>query len=436
MKSKLLRNGAIYGAANAISAAVPFLLLPVLTRALSPTDYGRVISFFMLVSLSTALAGLSVHGAVGVKWFQRQTCDFPRFVGTAVSLAALSTLLCGLVLLAAAHLFQASLDLEPRFWFLAAAQSGATVVLGVRTALWQSQGRALNAASLQIVAAVANVGLSLAAVFALGLGGDGRIYGSVTASLACAVLGVWFLARQHDARWSADARDMRDLLRFGVPLIPHAVAGGLMVTADRFSVASILGTDQLGIYGTAGQLGMVLVVLGDAANKALSPWFYAQMALQSTRARLRVVGAAYLLLPTWLLIAIASWLFLKVAGGILIGQRYLPAIDLSIWFLLGGALSASYLNIVNLFFFTSKTEWLSVATVASATVAVLLDPALARHFGLIGAAASYLCVQAVSLLLFWALSTKVKPMPWGSPMLAIRLLRNASTGARTAGTAA
>jgi O-antigen/teichoic acid export membrane protein len=221
-----------------------------------------------------------------------------------------------------------------------------------------------------------------------------------------------------------------------VPLIPHAFAGVLLATADRFSVASILGPASLGIYGTAGQLGMILIVLGDAANKALAPWVYAQMGLRTTRAHLRVVGVAWALLPVWLLVAVVAWLSLELVGGIVVGPRYLPSIDLSIWFLLGGALSASYLNIANLFFFTSRTEWLSAATVASGLVAVVLAPALARRYGAIGAAASYLCVQCVNLVLFWALSTRVQPMPWRAPLLALRLLRAARRQAPPASAAA
>ncbi len=436
MSSSVLRNGVIYGAANAISAGVPFLLLPVLTRALSPADYGRVISFFLLVSLSTAFAGLSVHGAVGVKWFERADRDFAGFVGAALALALASTLFSGLLLWGAAVPFKGSFDLDRRFWFLAAAQAGSTVILGVRTALWQSQGRALNAATLQVLAAVLNVGMSLVAVFALHLGGDGRIYGSVCASVACAVLGAGLLVRGHEARWPHRGADFRELLRFGVPLIPHAFAGVLLASADRFSVASLLGPGPLGIYGTAAQLGMVLVVLGDAGNKALSPWVYAQMGRGSIRAHLRVVGVAYALVPVWLLVAVGGWLFLELAGGLVVGPRYLPAIDLSIWFLLGGAMSASYLNIANLFFFSSRTEWLSVATIASGAIAVLLAPPLARRFGVTGAALSYLCVQSIGLGLFWALSTRVQPMPWRAPLLAIRLLRASRRRSRFAGATA
>ena len=397
--------------------------MPVLTRALSPADYGMVINFFLLVTLSTSLAGLSVHGAVAVSWFQRNDMDFPRLVGTALALATASTLTCGLLLLGGALVLKLPFDLPSRFWFLAAINAGATVIVGVRAALWQSQGEALRAATLQVVAAVLNVGFSLVCVFVLSLGGEGRIYGSAAAAVLCASVATWLLFAKGDARWEAARIDLRKLLRFGVPLIPHALGSALLFTADRFSVSSLLGREAIGIYGTAAQIGMAMNILGDALVKAGSPWMFGQMATRSARGRLRVVGATYALIPVWMLIAVALWLALKATGSWVLGARYAAAIDLSLWFLMGGAVSAIYFNIAGLFFFTSKTEWLSLATLGTAAVAVVLAPLLARQFGLTGGALAFLIVQICALLTAWLLSVRIQPMPWHRPVLALRVLR-------------
>lgn len=422
-RSQVLRAGFIYAVANALSAGVPFLLLPILTRALSPADYGMVVSFFMLVTFSNALAGLNVHSAVAVKWFRREDTDFPSLVGTALWLAVGSTVLCGTVLLCCAPFLRARLDLAPPFWFLAAVQTGATIVIGVRTVLWQSQGLAFRAASLQVAATVLNLALSLLAVFVFSLGGTGRIVGSVVAGLLGAALATWLLFAAGDARSSASVADLRWLLRFGLPLVPYAFTSALLANADRFSVAAILGRDALGIYGAAAQLGMVMIVLNDALNKAISPWMYSQLARQSTRSRLRVVGAVYVLVPVWASIAVVLWLALVTVGSSILDQRYQPAIELSLWFLLGGAVTALTTNVNGLFFFTSKNEWLTVATVGCAIAATLLAPVLAGAWGLKGAALSFLMVQLLLLLLSWLLSLRVQPMPWHRPVLALQLLR-------------
>ncbi len=422
MSLSLLRAGAIYGLANALSAAVPFLLLPILTRALPPQDYGVVVGFFLLVSVSTSLAGLNVHSAVSVKWFDRDKVEFPSYVGSALVLAVGSTALCAALLLVAGTLWHVRFGLAVWLWPLAALLAGTTVVAGLRTTLWQSQLRALPSATFQVIAASINMGLSLIAVLLLGLGAEGRVAGAVLASLLAAVAAVLLLRASGDSVWACSAQDVRRLLRFGVPLIPHALAGALLALADRFTVSARLGTDALGIYGAAAQLGMVMNVLGDTLVKAVSPWMYAQMSGRFGGGRLRVVGATYVLLPAWILVAVLLWLLLTVVGPALLGERYQAAIGLSLWFLLGGAMSSIYLNIAGLFFFTARNEWLSAATVSSAVLAVVMASILTARYGLSGAAAAYLCAQTAQLVLSWLLSQRIQPMPWHRPALALRTL--------------
>jgi len=168
-------------------------------------------------------------------------------------------------------------------------------------------------------------------------------------------------------------------------------------------------------------------MLGDTLVKVLSPWMYAQMAARFGRARLRIVGATYVLIPVWIAIALLLWAAMLVVGPALLGPRFQAAVGLSIFFLLGGAMSSIYLNIAGLFFFTSKNEWLSIATICSATIAVVLAIVLTKRFGAAGAAAAYLGAQTAQLALSWLLSTRVQPMPWHRPWLAVRALARTRT---------
>jgi len=215
---------------------------------------------------------------------------------------------------------------------------------------------------------------------------------------------------------------VRSLLRFGLPLAPHVLAGALLASADRFTVSARLGPDALGIYGAAAQLGMMMNVLGDTLVKVFSPWMFAQMAKRFCRARLRIVGATYVLIPVWIAVALVLWLGILAVGPALLGPRFQDATGLALFFLLGGAMTSIYLNIAGLFFFTSRTEWLSIATVCSAAIAVGLAIVLTKRFGAAGAAAAYLGAQTTQLALSWLLSTRVQPMPWHRPWLAVRAL--------------
>ena len=88
----LFGSAIVYTLTNAVSAGIPVLVLPVLTRVLTPEEYGRVAMFSVVVTLFGAFTGLNVHGAVGIRYFARKDVDFPRYVATCLIILAASTL--------------------------------------------------------------------------------------------------------------------------------------------------------------------------------------------------------------------------------------------------------------------------------------------------------------------------------------------------------
>ena len=88
---KLVSNTAIYFGANILNAAIPFFLLPILTRVLSPADYGTIAMFGICLSIISAFTGLSVHGAIGVRYFQLNKEELAEYVVTCMGILVVST---------------------------------------------------------------------------------------------------------------------------------------------------------------------------------------------------------------------------------------------------------------------------------------------------------------------------------------------------------
>jgi O-antigen/teichoic acid export membrane protein len=303
---------------------------------------------------------------------------------------------------------------------MAAVLAGANVLQSIRFAVWQTQHRPIPAALLQVSAATCNIVLSLVAVFVLHLGGLGRIAGATLATIGVGLFSISSLRREGSlAPWQSN--HIRSLLRFGVPLAPHAMAAAVMASADRFAVAGVLGASSLGVYGTAAQLGSILTVLADAATKAYSPHMYQLLSRRTLRTRLRVVGWAYLSVIGWGVVAVCLWWSFHLSAPLLLGAEYRDAaVGLASWFLAGAAIGAVYLQVAGLFFFSGRTEWISMASSSAALVAMLLAGPLVRAWGLVGGGVLFVTAQLVLLFSALLLSFRVNPMPWNHPLLALR----------------
>lgn len=410
---KLLHAGAIYAAANVASAAVPFLLLPLLTRVLTPADYGHIVAFALLVSLCMPFAGLSVHSAVGVSWFNKPRAESAAFNATALGLVVVTTAVAApFVALFVKLMPWLVADLPPAWGAVAALTAGANVLLQCRLALWQSQTKPLKNAIVQVAASLLNVALSLVAVLSLGLGSQGRNGGIAVSAMAMAIVAAAMFALSRDAAWTFRPKYLQEQIRYGVPLIPHVLAGVFLGTADRWMVSTQLGTEALGIYGAGAQLGMVMTILSDAFVKAYNPWLYAQLGSADPNSKYKVVGAVYVALPFFVCAGVLVGLILYWTSGMILGPRYAAAAAVLPWFVLGGVLSGFYFTISSIFFFVGRTGLLAFCTSCAAVAGFIVVWLLVGSFGLQGAAIGFAVMQGLLALFTGVAAVNSFELPW------------------------
>lgn len=410
---RFLHAGTIYVGANVASAAVPFLLLPLLTRVLNPADYGHIVAFALLVTLCMPFAGLSVHSAVGVAWFNKPRDELPAFNGMAVALIIVTTVVAApIVAFAVASVPSLVAGLPPAWGAVAALTAGANVMLQCRLVLWQSQAQPVKNAILQVSASLLNVILSLIGVLALALGAAGRNGGIAISAILMANVAVAIFVLSRDAVCSLRPKYLAEQIRYGMPLIPHVLAGVFLATVDRWIVSTQLGAQALGIYGAGAQLGMVMMILIDAFVKAYNPWLYSQIGSGDSQGKYRAVGAFYVAVPAFLCAGAIVGLVLYWASGLLLGPRYADAATVLPWFVLGGTLNGVYACFSSIFFFTGRTGLLASCTSFAAPLGAITVWVLVGLLGIQGAAIGFAVMQGLLALIVATASVISFDLPW------------------------
>lgn len=415
-----LRSGAIYSVANVASAAVPFLLLPFLTRLLTPDQYGQVVGFSLLVTLCMTVAGLNAHAAIGVLWFREEPEQVRSITATALAIAVSSTLVVATLVMSGVYFFPHLLpNITPSWAGAAALTAGSGVILQCRLVLLQSKSKPMSNAILQISSSVLNVSLSLVGVIMLGLGSSGRNGGVALAAFLMACVAIILFVRSHELQWSPTKKQIKTLMSFGLPLILHSFAGVLIGTADRWTVGLKLGSYELGIYGAGAQLGMVMAILADAFVKAYGPWLYSRLKEASDADKLCAVGAIYVAAPALLCVASGVGLGLHLISSSLLGVKYQAAATVLPWFMLGGALNGIYMCTSVLFFFSGRTGVLASISMSAAICGAAGTWLLVTQHGINGAASGYALTQGLLALFTTVVAIKVFDLPWGQPRHAL-----------------
>lgn len=411
----LLSGSAVYLLANLASAALPFALLPVLTRYLGPTEYGVVAMFQALVAGLGAVVGFCVVGSIARKYYDADssTHQLRDFIGICIQITLVSSLLALLGVTVLQDAIDEWLGLDLRWTVLAVAVATATVLVQIRLSQWQVKGEAVRYAVLQTAQSGLAVVLSLIAVLVCAMGAEGRILAIALAIWTSALAAVWLLRRDGLLRLKVwNVLYAKEALAFGLPLMPHTLGGFLLFSADRFVIKASLGLSDAGVYAVAAQLISVMGMVFGAVNNAYVPWLFQRLKDDVPAEKRQIVRYTYIWFGLIILSVACAFLVGPPLVVLIAGDEFAEAGSVIGWLALSQAFVGMYLMVTNYIFFSKKTVYLSFATLLSGVINLILLPLMVVSYGLKGAAGAACIANGLQFVVTWWLAARLHSMPW------------------------
>jgi O-antigen/teichoic acid export membrane protein len=400
--AKLVMGGsAIYMLGNALARGLNFLLLPIFTRYLSPSEYG-IVSLSEIVAVVVGIfCGLGLSGAIMRLYFEHRDPDARKnYVSTMLRFA----LLAAAVVLSVSYLVgpwllrhwvpQSEVPFFP-YIAIAVVTAGATQIFGYRLLLYQLDGKASRYAGLVLVSLMVTATCTLILVVALGRGAAGLLGGKMLAAIASAAVGVLLLRDWLGGGWNW--RHVRESLHLALPLLPHDFMAAGLVAADRLILARYRTVGEVGIYSVAYTLGIVMALATNSLQQAWGPAFFN---LASTEGNGRQVIAR---MTTTLAVGLAA---VAVCGSLVAGPfvaffldgRYRSAATIVPW-VIGGYLLHSFYGLFQLAAVQARrTKLVLLASTTAFLLNLVLNFWWVPSLGMYGAAYATFAAYGVEAL--------------------------------------
>lgn len=395
-----------------LNAAIPFLLMPILTRALGPEEYGIVGTFIALVNITSVLVGLSTHGIISAVYFTIPAERFGRYVSACLTLATTTTFVLFIVMWLCSGYIQRLSGISTAWqWTIVGAAAG-QFMISIVLAVCQIRRQAIRFGLLQIANTLLNMVLTIGLVLSTELGWEGRAVAQSVVALAVGTAGITMLWRNGDVPLLIDHDVLGEALRFGSALVPHGLAAALMTSIDRLVLTNLLGSAAAGQYFVAAQLAGLLIFFGNAVNQAWVPWLYRRLASNTATAERQIVQVSYALFAVVAtgaaIIALASPYLVRIFAG----EQFAEAARILPYLALAAAFSSAYYFVTNYLFYTKRTGRLSIITVTTAALQFAIIIPLVHMFGILGAAYAALVAGATYFTAIFLTAQKLVPMPW------------------------
>jgi len=407
---RLARHSAVYGIGGLVSRILATLLLPLYTSYLPPGSYGRV----EIVTAATAVLAIVLQLGVASAFF-RFYFDAKEHAGKLTVIRTsfwftMGAATLGLVLgLAFAGPVGHWLGLGHDPWLVRAGAVGLWAQTNYQqlTALFRVEERSTAFA----IASVANVLITVAAmvlfVAVFHWGAVGLVVGNFTGTLAVYLALLAYRTEQLGLEF--DRALFRRMQRFGLPLVPSALALWTINFVDREFVVWYKGLAEAGVYSAAVKIASVITFVMIAFRTAWPAFAYS---IEDDGEAKR----AYAFVLTYLL-AFASWLALALGAlapwwtRLLTGSSgYLRAEKGVALLAFAGAVYAGYTVLAIGSGRARRTQLNWVVTGAGAAANVGLNFWLIPRYGMVGASISTLAAYVVLFVGMTLYSQSVYPV--------------------------
>jgi O-antigen/teichoic acid export membrane protein len=409
---RLAKHSVIYGLGGLVSRILAVLLLPLYTRYLSPSDYGKVETLIALTTVLGIVLRMGIHAAFFRFYFDSPEPDHRRLVLRTSFWFTMAMATAGLIVGVAFSaqiadlLFGTSDDAE----LVAAAFVGLWAGMNYEqlTSLFRVEERstAFVAASLSNV--LLTIGATLLLVVALDTGPIGVIVGNFTGTLLVYAALVGYRREQLGLQF--DRRLLREMNRFGTPLVPTALFLWVTNFSDRFFLVKLADAAEVGLYSVGVRIASAMVLLLTAFRLAWPAFAYSIESDDEAKRTYAFVLTYLTVLTSWGalgLALLAPWLV-----DLLATDEFAEASRVVGLLAFAAVAFGGYIVIAIGSGRARRTQFNWLVTGAAAALNVTLNLLLIPPYGMIGAAiatvAAY-CLMFVGMA-WW--SQYVYPVPY------------------------
>lgn len=411
--NKVFKNSLIYIFTDFLNKSLPFLLLPILTKYLSPADFGIIASFNSLKTVLIIFIGLNITSAINVNFFHLSKKELSVYISNSLIIVSVTFLVSLVILLLFKNDLVNYLNMPLQWLLMAFLVAPGMYLITVNLTLWLAEQLPKSYGIFQLSQTLLILLLSLFFIICLRMGWQGRILAISIGVILFAIISLYFLNKRGYISFNYNLNYIKEALSFGIPLIPHTLSSWLRNGAIIFVLVHMVGVAQTGLFDVGNKIALLISILAMAINKAWSPYLFRVLSKNPDEQQKRKIVSIILLLFIGLIVmAFMFTISSRLLVELFLDRRFYDSYKFIGWQSFGAAFYGMYIFVVNFIFYAKKTKYVAYITFTISAINIIIAYVLIRINGTIGAAQANTISFALSFLFVWYYSNKVYKMPW------------------------
>ena len=394
----LWRKSLVYAAGRGISAGIGFVLLPVLTRLMTPAQYGawQVAEFWAMMGMFAIRMGVeqALFKFAVLNSERKGVFVFNSLLvvtGASVLLLTLGFFLKDFL----AKIFLSG-DFPSSLVILIFLWSVADSYFSVIASVFQSEERAGYFVAMDISRGALAYGLAIALLVA-GFGVKGVIAARVAATFAVVVATVPAVISRITLQF--DRAALSQMIKYGFPLTINLFVVRIFTSSDRWFVAKLANFSDAGAYSAAAKVASIVAMAVVPVRYAWSARLFHLHREGKLRAELPHLWRQFA--GVFGIVALAVILFGREIFHLFVGPGYESGVSVVPVLAAAYFLDSLILIADAGIYITGRTIFVPIFTATAALVNIFLDIIWIPRMGIIGAAYAVLAGFVALLFLSW-----------------------------------
>ena len=413
---KIFQQLSIYTFVSFLGAGISFFLMPYLSHFIEPVDYGILSILNSFITLIIPLIGLVASSIISVEFYKMK--DKSEFASL-FSSVQLIPIIPALVFLLLTFLFPGALsnflEIPPhkQYWL------SISVLVALFTIYFETlimfnvvSKKPLHYAYFNIAKLIIEISLTIWFVSGLRMGWEGRMWSWVISTGILGIASFFYFNKFNLITTRIKASYFWAGVMFGLPLILHTIGKFVINQSNRIFIAKLDSVTEAGIYNVGAQVGMVILLLVNAAGNFYQPYLYERLADLQEKGKRQIVIMTYGIIAALLLALISITLLTPLFFKYLVDPKYIKATIYVFWVGLGYFFWGIYIMFAGFIFYQKKTNFLGALAILNVAISLVLNYYLIHNFGSLGAAyASVISFIIVAVIVIWK-ADKYFKLPW------------------------
>jgi len=249
--------------------AMPFLLLPFLTRILTQEEYGHVAEFTSIFNLCFLLGTFSCLAFHRKVFFENKSLE--SVISTSSILSIITIILVCTVFFIIPKYTSYLMFLDINYIFLIALGTFSLVVNRITTNYFNCSYMLGYYFLFNFVSTLINLILTYVLLIHFNLPINARIVAISLAPVFVFPLSIYFLNKNVGITFKSSFFSFKKQMKFALPLFLFQVSSWAKTSIDKVIISSNLDYGILGVYSANSQLALIIFVIFTSLNVALSP---------------------------------------------------------------------------------------------------------------------------------------------------------------------